>query len=76
MKKISKSQARKRYLTFKPFVMCASKLNPETFGVNIDEHVSHDYSTDGDFEKLVNEFRYYNCNAETGRGISFYVREM
>lgn len=77
MKKISKTQAKKLYLTFKPFIMCPSKANPDSmFAVRIDEHTNHDFVTEENFEKLVNEFRYYNCNTEMGRGINFYIEEV
>lgn len=74
-KKISKAQAKKLYLNFKPFIMAASKVNPASiFAARIDEHVNRDFTTDADFEALVNEFRYYNCGyPETGRGVAFYV---
>lgn len=76
MKKISKSQARKRYLNFLSFIMAASKVNPiSELAVLIDSHVNADFTTDADFEQLVNEFRYYNCYSETGRGVAFYVEE-
>lgn len=74
MKKITVRQARKLYLSFKPFVMCASKVSPySTFACNVDAHTTSDFLTDGDFDQLINEFRYYNCTPETGRGINFYV---
>lgn len=74
-KKISKARARRLFLSFKPFIMTASKISPQSeLTVTIDEHVSRDYTTEDGFEQLVNEFRYYNCNSETGRGVAFYVK--
>lgn len=67
MKKITKAQARKLYQSGKPFIMCASKLNPTMFGVKIDRY-------NEDFDQLVNAFYYYNCNyTETGRSIRYYT---
>lgn len=74
MKKISRARARKLFMSFRPFIMCASKVAPESIlAVTIDEHTNRDYNTEDGFERLVNEFRYYNCNSETGRGVVFYV---
>lgn len=75
MQKISKRQARKLFMNFKPFIMCASKCSPlSMFAVKIDEHTNRDYNTNDGFEALVNEFKAYNCGLpETGRGVCFYV---
>lgn len=71
--RITKGQARKLFLSGQPFVMCASKLNPYWVGVHI---TRHENPTKKDFERLVNEFRYYNClDRQTGRGVKFYTDE-
>lgn len=72
MTKISMKRARKLYLRFQPFVMCASKMNPEICGVLIDDHVKNDITTPDDFDSLVDSFRYYNCGPETGKRVFFY----
>lgn len=27
------------------------------------------------FEKLINEYEYYNCNSETGNRVHYYIKE-
>lgn len=74
MTKITKAQAYKLYTNFKPFIMCASKINPNSvFAARVDSHVDADYVTEDDFRHMVDRFRYYNCGPDTGRGVYFYV---
>lgn len=75
-KKISRAQARKRFLSFKPFIICASKVSPASmFAAEIGEHTSQDYVTNEGFDAMVNEFKYYNCGPDTGHGVKFYIKE-
>lgn len=68
--KIDKRQARKLWGEGKNFIMVSCKLRPE-FGINVN---SASWKQLKDFDKLVNEFSYYNCgDSERGRYPAFYV---
>lgn len=69
--KISKSTARKLYEQKEPFVMCASKLRPGLFGVEIGRY-SFEHLIDETFEIAVNSFSYYHCNKDSGKRVAFY----
>ena len=34
------------------------------------------YLENSDFDRLINEFEYYNCNSELGRYTHFYIEEV
>lgn len=71
--RITKGQARALYLSGKPFVICASNLNPYWLGCHVDKQ---EEPTKAGFERLVNEYKYYNClDKQTGRGVKFYTDE-
>ena len=54
----------------KNFIMVSCKLRPE-FGINVN---SASWKQLKDFDKLINEFSYYNCgDSERGRYPAFYV---
>lgn len=74
LQKISKTQARKRFMSFKPFVMVPNKMSPLSFmAITIDEHTNRDPEGDN-FEQIVNAFWYYNCcTAESGLRVAFYA---
>lgn len=72
MKQINKVQARELYEANKPFIIVPANMRPDSvFGVTVCEGM-WGYE---DFDKLYNEFCYYNCNNETGRYPRFYVEE-
>lgn len=71
IKEINERAARKLYEERKPFWMVASKLNPYGAGYHVDA-AEYERLTDETFDSLVNAFRYYNCNIETGPRVIFY----
>ena len=69
--RINKSKARKLYNLGRPIVVLPCKANPNSPWFS-NSTVSKE--SDRDFDTLVNEFIYYNCNtAELGRRQAFYV---
>ena len=70
MEKINKEKARKLFNAGKTIRLSASKINPNNvwgFYADIDN------SSEKTFDKLVNEFMYYNCSTETGKRVCFYI---
>lgn len=73
MTKISKARARKLYANKEDFIMCASNLRPDLFGLRINAD-SFEHMINCDFDTMVNEFWFYNCaNNETGKRVAFYT---
>lgn len=69
MEKISKMKARKLWVEGKPFYMRTTKIrNMYATQINPAWHESH---TEADFDNMISQFRYYNCNAECGHGVVF-----
>ena len=33
-------------------------------------------SGEKDFDKLINAFRYYNCDSERGHGVKYFIKEV
>lgn len=73
MKKINKSQARKAWNNGKLFWITACNMRPE-YGILIDP-MRIAVNFDGDFDKMVNDFIYYNCSNETGRYPAYYIAD-
>lgn len=79
-RKIRVTTARKMFDEGKTFYMVPCNMRPQQeryFGFNMTCIVDNytracAYSN---FDVLVNSYSYYNCNAETGRTISYYVWE-
>lgn len=70
--RIKKPEARKLYNLGRPIMVLPCKVNPNSPWFS-NSTVSTE-STDKNFDTLVNEFTYYNCNtAELGRRPAFYV---
>ena len=69
---ISKADARQRYYDGKIVRLMASNLNPHSYW---GEPLPVNKECGKDFEKLCNEFSYYNCTKETGKKIKFYITE-
>lgn len=70
--RVNKAKAKKFFLAGKKVVLCPVNLRP--FG-NWDIGYAAG-SDDGDFDKLVNSYEYYNCtSAEAGKYCAFYVKE-
>jgi len=71
MKKITKATARKMYNNKQSFIMVPHKMHPNSiFAVEIKPGWMF-----RNFDVMYNEFRYYNCNPETGYYIAFYIKE-
>ena len=69
MTKIRKSTARIRFVECKPFIMVPRKLRPE-YGIKLSAAACRAAFS---FDRLCNEFEWYNCNRETGERIAFYI---
>ena len=70
MKKITKAAARKMYANKQTFIMVPCKCAPTSiFAVEMKPGWMF-----RNFDVMYNEFLYYNCNPETGRYISFYIK--
>lgn len=67
--KITKPTARRLYNEGSKILLTPCHLRPIPCGV----YVSN--ASGRDFDKLINEFEYYNCNNETGRYAAYYVWE-
>lgn len=71
MNKINKREARKAWNNGEQFWITACNMRPE-YGLLIDPmRIAADF--DGDFDKMVNAFTYYNCSNETGRYPAYYT---
>ena len=68
--KITKTQARKMHAEGKAVYVTASKVNPYSMWIS-----PYEIPKEMDFEKFCNEYCFYNCNAETGKRITFYKEE-
>ncbi len=74
--RISKRMARELYEYGYKVYFCPCNLNPEnpcwSLGIWENKYLWGQYE---DFDKLCNEYTYYNCNSETGEYISFYIKK-
>lgn len=79
--KIPKKEAQKRYEKGQPVIFCASKMRPDGYfftGIAMQKHEIESnpwHGEDTTFEQLINSYSYYNCNKETGLGITYYITE-
>lgn len=85
--RISKTAARKLYNAGETIRICAVKMSPvniwgayadatpAAFTVVSSDGFNTTVARNKDFETVVNAFRFYNCNHETGYYPAFYVRE-
>lgn len=67
--KITKPAARRLYNEGSKILLTPCKLRPIPCGVYVSR------ASGRDFDKLINEFEYYNCNSETGYYTAYYVWE-
>ena len=70
--KIQKQTAMRYFNLGLPITICPCKLDPiSRWGVatTIDKHK-------GDFDRLITNFEYYNCNNETGKYTAYYVQNI
>lgn len=72
MDKIRKNKARELFNAGKTILIVPCKMRLE-FGVLIGADDRKDF--DGDFDRLISYFTYYNCDYERGYYPSFYTDE-
>ena len=68
--KITKTQARKMHAEGKAVYVTASKVSPYSIWMP-----PFEIPKETDFEEFCGEYYFYNCNAETGKRITFYKEE-
>lgn len=75
LERISKVKAKKLYNAGFDVLFIPYKLNPENnfYNLGIWENI-YLQGQQETFEKLYNNFSYYNCTSETGLYIAFYVK--
>lgn len=85
--RIAKKNAERRYKNGETIYLCACNLKPgvpwhpelaiSKYGF-IDESCGEPeffMGTDDDFNRVVNEFSYFNCNNRSGKYPAYYIRE-
>ena len=72
MKRINMTQARKMYNEGTSIYLLPSKAVPGSIWI-LPVKISRDESNPHDFDGEVNAYRYYNCTAETGKRVHFYI---
>ena len=80
-KKVNKKQARKLFLQRYDIYLLPCKVNLQNMWIKpcIISIVNKENgkARDVDFDKLVNEYEYYNCNYnELGKYASYYIKEV
>ena len=73
MKRVNRRTAERLYNSGVAVGLCPCKMDPENPYFNMLAWVNNSIESDKSFESLCNAFSWYNCNAETGRYIAFYV---
>lgn len=69
LERVSKRTARRHYNKGESIIILSVKCYTEMFAFETEEN----YNKVRDFDQLVNEFEYYNCNHECGYYAAFYV---
>ena len=72
-KKVSKKEARKLFEKGVSIHLFASKMKPFTNWTGVGVVIDND--SDKEFEKILVEFKYYNCSKETGNEIHYYIAD-
>lgn len=70
--RINKKEARRRFNQGEDITLVACKMrvdSPWGLGCRINN------KDDRDFDKIVNNFEYYNCTSETGYYASYYIEQ-
>ena len=72
--RVDKKTARRAYNNNLTVIFCPVNLSPfSPWGLDMPMN-KENYNCNGiEFEKLINEFEFYNCNSETGRYTAFYI---
>jgi len=72
--RIDKKKAKRAYNNNLTVIFCPVNLSPfSPWGLDMPmnkENLNCNYIS---FDKLLNEFEYYNCNNETGKYTAFYI---
>ena len=73
MTKISAARAKKEYNAGNEIIVAQSKVSPSHFfgGWYLAARLSKD--KDGEYDKVINSFRYYNSDPELGRGLQYWI---
>lgn len=71
--KITKARAKALHKAGQQVYILASKLVPCNHGWGL--FIPSAILPYEDMETHINEYRYYNCNHETGMGINYYMQE-
>lgn len=69
MEKINVTRARKLFNSGKHIIIVPCKCSPESIFAY---HAIPEFIY-GSFDQMIAEFSYYNCNAETGRLLNYYL---
>lgn len=74
MKKVNKAVARRAYNAGKKVAICPCYVSPFSmwFGGFCTKEGADSFI---DFDDLCNTISYYNCNAELGRTLAYYIEE-
>ena len=73
LRKINARTARRLYAESRPFIMVPCKCGPTSMLAYRLNRESYETLGNDPFISAVNAFRYYNCNAETGYRVAFYM---
>ena len=74
IKRISRTVAKKEYEAGRDVLFIPCNMNPcSNWGLGIWQNKKYDGQYDN-FNKLYNFYQWYNCNNETGKYISFYIK--
>lgn len=72
--RIDKRRARKLFREGKPFVICPCKFYPSgPFNLAMIIHSSKYLEEGWTFERMYNNWEFYNCSYETGYYAHFYI---
>lgn len=79
-KKVTKPIARKYYDNGKEVYLLPCKVNAHivfdsSYNGFIQPYVISKHGSDGSFDKVVNEFEYYNCNSKMGYYAHYYIKQ-
>lgn len=82
-RRVSKPQAKKLYNDGRVVYLCPCYLRPggmwkpevAVAKERVDESVSYFVSNTNEFDKLVDEFMYYNCRGGSGKYPAYYIKE-
>lgn len=80
-KQISKASARKLFIAGGKVVICPANMRPFSMWhleyimkrAYVSDFILDDIGASNIFNEIVNNFKYYNCNNETGNYIRYYA---